>query len=251
MNSNSRALLYSVLWFSLTTASAYANELHKVARSGDIEAVSALIANGADVLELDKAVGTPLHWAAARGHSEVVQLLLEAGTPVDAIGSTADKFTPLQLAATGGSVATVEQLVAAGADVTYGEHEGSGTALHIAAGQGHTDVVALLLEIGADPSIEVSNGYATLPIHWAASAGETDVVRLFLESGVSVDASSSVGTTALHLAAFGVHPATTLFLIEQGADTEAFSELLETPGLLARAHPDVAAVFISQGLPLE
>ena len=246
-----RTIFSLILSFGLAASTASANELHNEARRGDVEAVRSLLSNGADVFELDNLVGTPLHWAAARGHSEVVRLLLEAGAPIDAIGPTVERFTPLQLAATGGSIAVVEQLLQAGADLSYGAVDGGGTALHIAAGKGHADVVALLLDVGANSNIEVNNGYATLPIHWAAAAGETEIVRLFLASGVSVDSPSGVGTTALHLAAFAVHTETALFLIEQGANTEAYSELLETPGLVARAHPDMAAAFVSLGLPLE
>lgn len=227
---------------------AMAGDLHKAARKGDLEAVLSLISDGAVLGEVDKAVGTPLHWAAARGHAEIVKALLEAGAPVDAAGATTDKMRPIQMAASGGSVDAVALLIDAGADLSYGASEGSGTPLHIAAGEGHVDVVRRLLDAGADPYAEVGTGYATLPVHWAAFEGQTDVVAMFLDAGVPIDAASGVGTTSLHLAVRSLHAETARFLIENGADADAFSELLDTPKRLAGDSDEMTRLFTSLGL---
>lgn len=57
------------------------------------------------------------------------------------------------------------------------------TALHSAAGQGHLDVVELLLARGADPSIQDVR-YQSTPLGWAAHQGRHDVVALLSELAI-------------------------------------------------------------------
>ena len=48
-------------------------------RNGQVAIVHAYIERGADVNHVDKSGGTPLHWAAARGLGEIVELLIRHG----------------------------------------------------------------------------------------------------------------------------------------------------------------------------
>jgi hypothetical protein len=48
-------------------------------RNGHVAIVHAFIERGADVNYVDKTGGTPLHWAAARGRRDIVELLLHFG----------------------------------------------------------------------------------------------------------------------------------------------------------------------------
>lgn len=78
-----------------------------------IELCQVLIDRGADV---NRQGWTPLHYAATRGHREVMRLLLEHDAYIDS--ETAQGVTPLMMAARYGSPLSVKLLLEEGADPT-------------------------------------------------------------------------------------------------------------------------------------
>lgn len=73
------------------------------------------------------------------------------------------------------------------------------TALHIAAIQGHVDVIQFLVSIGTDPDVADSNGWTAL--HYASVGGHVEVVELLLNCSAFVKyAISKDGKTAFALA---------------------------------------------------
>ena len=79
-----------------TDPSVAPGELIEAVKTGDIEKAGELIAAGAKVDEKDKFGNTPLHWAALKGHTEIVAALLEkANKEVE----EKDGWTPLHYAA--------------------------------------------------------------------------------------------------------------------------------------------------------
>ena len=80
------------------TSLAGAYPLHLAALKGNTEIVQILLDNGAkiDLRATNKDEATPLAWAAFFGQKDVVSLLIEAGAPINAID--ANQYTPLDAA---------------------------------------------------------------------------------------------------------------------------------------------------------
>lgn len=102
-----------------------------------------------------------LIYTSARGNTEQVRELLDAGADID----IQDKFgrTALMLSAAYGRADTVKLLLDAGADIDRPSKYGWG-ALHYAAAWGHTGVMELLIQAGADVDIKDSNSRTALDI---------------------------------------------------------------------------------------
>jgi hypothetical protein len=84
------------------------------ARTGVPAAVKTLLAHGADVNAKESWRGqTALMWAAAEGHAETIELLLEAGAQVNARSNTG--WTAMLFAAREGKIPAVKALLAGGA----------------------------------------------------------------------------------------------------------------------------------------
>jgi ankyrin repeat protein len=159
-------------------------------RVGAVEAVKLLLARGADVNAKDAERGqTALMWAASQKHPDVVQALVDAKADVHVRSAalplykptrpityspnvhfpeTKGGFTALLFAAQVGDLESVRILLAAGARVNDATSE-AGSALVLAAMNGHEKLALFLLEQGADPSI--TDGYGITPLHWAVQEG--------------------------------------------------------------------------------
>jgi len=88
---------------------------------------------------------SPLHIAAFLGNAVVVSFLLKNNANVDKISNA--HRTPLHEACRGGSVAVIEELIAAGANCSDSERDFWGnTALHLAAGANRLSAVKCLVE---------------------------------------------------------------------------------------------------------
>lgn len=74
---------------------------------------------------------------------------------------------------------------------------GSGTALHAATDwpgffPRGPEVVALLIEAGADPSAHVEGSWhAETPLHWAASSDDVEVARALIDGGADIEAAGA------------------------------------------------------------
>jgi cytohesin len=126
--------------------------LMHAARAGNVEAVRMLLLAGAQVNARESWNGQcPLHWAAAEGHGQVVEALIEGGADIRQRSMAGT--TPLLFAVRKGDTRSVNALLAAGADVNEKRFD-LATPLLVAIINGHEDLVDLLLEKGADPNAE-------------------------------------------------------------------------------------------------
>lgn len=117
--------------------------------------------------------------AASRGHTGIVKLLFKYATDANIGGH----FGSVLQMAVAYSLPDVDTLLEGGADVNFqgGQYD---TALHAAASRGHTGIVQLLLEHGADVTI---GGLLGAALHVALTHGHTEVVELLVRGGAAVN----------------------------------------------------------------
>ena len=201
---------------------------------------------------------TAMYNAAKKGDAARVRKLLARGDSPDARSQVHD--SPLALAARGGHVAVIEELVRAGADVDRAAGWVRMTPLMRSAEAGHLEAVRMLLELGADPHLRNSRGETCL-IH-AAKFDVPDVVRFLLAAGAPVNDVSRAGDdftelerelvegrTALMSAALGGRIEVAKVLLEAGARTDARDESGQTARDIAagRGHSAVVGLLDACG----
>ena len=94
-----------------------------------------------------------------------------------------------------GDLTAVKQALADGADPNAQDPQSGSTLLATAALMGHTEIVALLLEHGADINGRSRDGGTAL--HAAAFLGRIETVKFLLEKGADANLQSNIGGTAM------------------------------------------------------
>jgi len=146
--------------------------LHIAVARGDIESIDRYLEGGIPIDLLAADGLAPVHWALARDTPTAMEHLLAKGALVD-VRST-EGATPLMNAVQQRSFEKARSLIARGADVNATDQRGF-TSMHRAAEMGETDLVALLLEHGAEPS-PLAEGQT--PLSLAQGRNEREVIAL-------------------------------------------------------------------------
>ena len=126
------------------------------------------------ISSLNKAKETPLHWAAAKGKTPMVKLLLEMGAWRLCDSQSDEGWTPLHHAAANGHFQTVEVLVQRGTKMNTQNNKGN-TPLHIASSNGQAGIVDFLVKKGARSDIKNNEGRT------AAGSGKSAAVNSIME----------------------------------------------------------------------
>ncbi|WP_349967135.1 ankyrin repeat domain-containing protein [Wolbachia endosymbiont of Armadillidium arcangelii] len=118
------------------------------------------------------------------------------------------------------------------------------TLLHVAARGGFENVAKVLVAAGADVNKKDSK-HKKFPLHLAAENGHAEVVEFFLNKGISVNVMDKEGNTPLHYAADNGNRKTISILIRKNADPWLKNFHDKTPvDIYASKHPNGSGYLI-------
>jgi len=135
--------------------------------------------------------------AARLGRADMVDPLVKAGADIDAYDDRG--FTPLILAAYNGQLATVEALIARGANACRPDRDQGNTAQMGVAFKGENVVAARLLKAGCDVNARNNAGQTALMM--AALFNRTAQVDMLLAAGADRAIQDAAGRSASSVAA--------------------------------------------------
>lgn len=170
-------------------------DLVKATKNGDLEKVSELINSGADlnttVGDIDKR--NLLHHASQKGHSKLIEFLIEKGIEVNSLDGRGR--TPLYLACYDYKFESAKTLVSNGAEINI---SGEYNPLDMASSNSYygTEIVELLLENNADVNI-VCRGTSVTPLMGALHQEKTNALKILLQSGTNTNHIDANGDSPL------------------------------------------------------
>ena len=230
-------LLTTIAAVLLLATTAFADPIHTAAWDGDLAGVQAELDKGVDVNEADINFYNlaPLHYAAIHGQKEIAELLIAAGADVSA--NTTTRGTLLHLVAFEGHKEIIELLIAEGADVNAIIVSGplqfnvGDIALNFTT---DSEIAALLRKHGGMTSEELRSGMT--PLHLAAVNGHKEIVELLIAKGADVNEKIASGSnknkTPLDFAVIKKQNETANLLRKHGGKTA--EELALMPRLVQR-----------------
>lgn len=169
--------------------------LHSAVFNGHKSIVALLLTNNANVNLTTKDGRTPL--LMSEQYTEIAQLLIEHGANVHARGN--DGFTSMQFAASRGNTSLVSVLLSHKADINEGDNFGT-TPLHQASGSISVSKAAIDFLLAHGANLEATRRDGMTPLHWAAAWGTKDTVAALLAHHANVNARGKDGKTPLHWA---------------------------------------------------
>lgn len=165
---------------------------------------------------------TMLWMASARGHDEVVKVLIDGGADVNKKGPKG--ASPFQVACGKGHLMAAGVLLANKADVNLPNQNGF-TPLHSACMNGRDNVVRFLINVGA--KVESLDKDGQSPLHIAIAFGHATVIRTLKPA--EINALNSKGLTLLSIACQYRQPDSVKTLLELGASIKQPNDNKLTP----------------------
>jgi len=201
-------------------------------------------------LSYGKKLGEDLVSAVAAGEekSQVVQELLDLGVDPN-FATKYWKDTALNRASEYGHTAIVEMLLNAGANLNLVDRNGE-TPLMRASREGHTDIVKMLLNAGANPDLEDRNGETALMR--ASVRDRAAIVEMLLNARADPNLANKSGRTALIQASDFGHTAIVEMLLNARADPDRGDWKGNTALILASdyGHTAIVEMLLNAGANL-
>ena len=180
--------------------------LHQAAHDGDVAAITALVAGGANVDARDGRGRTPAHVAAFASQDDALRALAEAGGDMNALEGQA--YDVVTIAAVADDPELMSLAIDLGNDPGLTTSPNDGTALIAAAHLGHDEVVRRLIAAGAP--LDHVNNLAWTALIEAVILGDGGprhqrVIRALVEAGADRTIPDGQGRTRLQLAELAGH----------------------------------------------
>ena len=194
-----------------------------------LEGMEILLKNGANVDHQNHFGLTALMLGAQNGDLDSVKKLLLHGAEIN----TASKngFTALFMAVQNGHGKLVSLFARFGGEVNQKEKETLRTPLIVAAMEGHTEVVELLLSLKADPS--EYHGSGMIPLQGALRSKQFETAELLIKGGSPVNHQDHRGQNVLHDATAAGNLGLVKMILEKNADSSSKNQRGETALMLA------------------
>jgi ankyrin repeat protein len=205
--------------------------------SGRAAIVEMLLRAGASIYHASTADQTACHAAASKGHADVVRVLLDWHTDLEALDD--DEHTPLDVAIFNMHEAVTIMLIEAGAPLD------NRTAVCHAAGMSMAVVQALIARgVVVDANLRSEDG--ATPLHYASTRTHDPALMHFLVNvcACDVDARHSSSSSCFHVACIYKNDHQLRWLIEAGADVDQCNELALTPLHFACKSQSVECVML-------
>ncbi|GBM40117.1 Ankyrin-3 [Araneus ventricosus] len=201
--------------------------LHVAAEKGHTELVNFLLEKGASVNKESDEQLIPLHLASMRGNAEIVSALLSQKSDVNA--ETIDGHTPLIFAAERDRFKVAELLIKRKAKVNVADKTlaKGWTPLMLAVKNGSLQMTEYLLKNNAD--LELQDFLGQTALHFAVLSGSESIVDILLRNKADISVADNEGKTALHKAAERGSGKIVRILIQKGSDINAEDINKRTP----------------------
>lgn len=158
-----------------------------------------------------------------------------------------EQYAELVEAVQHGDIDRVREFLELGLDPNYSEDDDGWSLLHWASQEGHTDIIKLLVENGADVDAKFLRNIT--PLFNATGEGNLSVVTTLLQLGADVNSNGRNGT-ALHNAVVYGYKEIAKLLIVSGADVNAVDGLEGRTPIFegaARGHTDLVQLVLAHG----
>ena len=189
-------------------------DLFSALQENDSARVQELLNQGADPNATDADGDNALMISALYSSATCMDLLLQKGADpnkTNLAGETALMWSVHELSKT-------RLLLNHGAEVNIKSGKGNTALLIAVVGRNQQEIIALLLERGADPLAK--NNFAETTLHRSAFMGDTSRLALFFSKGVDINARDSAGFTALIQSAIHSNWNCSQWLLSHGADPD-------------------------------